>query len=54
MKVKEWVDKNGGGILIPYSASYETRFAADDKEEGVPSCLPKIIKASYKTLDLAH
>jgi len=54
MKVKEWVDKNGGGILIPYSASYEVSFMEGDKEEGVPSALTKIIKSSYKTLELSH
>lgn len=65
-KIKEWVDKHSGELIIPFSAALEGRLvdleanegpeAAEKylKEAGVTSCLPKIIKTGYKTLRLIY
>lgn len=63
-KIAEWIKEHGGGPMIPYSADYEKKLtdisqdpevrnkAAD--EEGAPSCINRIIKVGYNTLQLAH
>ena len=52
-KIKEWIDTNVPGEIIPYSANYE-RDHLDDKEEDKRSMIPKIIKAGYVALDLIY
>lgn len=63
MKIKEWIENNGGGPIIPYSADYEQKVmdAQGDKQEEsktdksqAPSVLNKIIKTGYKVLDLIY
>ena len=64
-KIAKWVSEHGGGPVIPYSAEYEKRLSdtygvepearkkgAD--EEGIASCINKIIKVGYTTLQLVH
>jgi len=64
LKIQEWVTKNGGGQIIPYSVEYE-QFLFDCKEKkeenkeheikpDSPSMMTKIIKTGYKTLDLIY
>lgn len=64
-KIKDWVDKNGGGQIIPFSAEYEGELfresqekgeekKGEEKKEDTRSMLPKIIKTGYKTLDLIY
>lgn len=68
-KVKEYVDKNGGGPIIPYSAEFEKQIleqAQEAKEKGEESkeepketaasisMLNKIIRTGYKCLDLVY
>lgn len=65
VKIKEWIDAHGGGVMIPFSAEYETRvveLGATDpesrqkicKEEGTPSAINKIMKTGYQVLSLVH
>jgi obg-like ATPase 1 len=60
-KIQEYIKKNGGGPMIPYSADFESEVVAhnkDDKEEqnkyalaeGAPSMIDRIIKSGYKNL----
>jgi obg-like ATPase 1 len=68
-KIQEWVQKNGGGAIIPFSAEFEVEvFQAAEaaKEKGEESkemkpaadapnsMLPKIIRTGYKCLDLIY
>ena len=60
-KINQWVIKNGGGKLIPYSVAYENKLYEEEekmheiiKETGVDSSLKKIIIAGYQALDLVH
>ena len=60
-KINQWVTKNGGGKLIPYSVAYENKLYEDIekqadiiKETGMESSLRKIINAGYSSLDLIH
>ena len=64
-KIQEYIKKNGGGAMIPYSADFETEVVnsnKDDKEaqlkyamdQGAPSMIDRIIKAGYKNLQLIH
>jgi len=63
-KVAEWIKNNGGGPMIPFSADYEKAVIANGhdqesrrntaKELGAPSCINKIIKIGYHTLQLVH
>lgn len=65
-RVKEWIDKHSGELLIPFSAALESKLvdltanegqeAADAylKEIGANSALDKVIKTGYKGLRLIH
>ncbi len=61
-KINQWVIKNGGGKLVPFSVAYEMSLFDDSvepkaeiiKETGVDSSLRKIINAGYQSLDLIH
>jgi obg-like ATPase 1 len=62
--VKEWVDRHSGEIVLPFSASYESKIIeitanegeeaaqAFIKESGVPSSIDKIILTGFKALRL--
>jgi len=64
LKIKEWVEGNLPGVIIPYSADYERNLLVDvlknqeESKEQAPipstSMLAKIIKTGYKTLDLIN
>lgn len=52
-KIKDWIDVNVPGEIIPYSAEHEKKvlsITSDDKR----SMLPKIIKSGYHALDLVY
>lgn len=61
-KIVEWVNNNGGGTIIPFSACFEKRLseASDDErkkileENNTTSALGKIISTGYSGLDLCH
>lgn len=63
-KIAEWIKAHGGGPMIPYSADYEKMLTAISPEpeirnkaadeEGCPSCINRIIKVGYSTLQLIH
>lgn len=61
-KVVEWVNNNGGGKIIPYSAAYEKKLSELKPEERkklelenkAESALGKIISNGYYALDLIH
>ncbi|KAF4719165.1 Obg-like ATPase, partial [Perkinsus olseni] len=64
-KIKEWVDANGGGPIIPYSAAFEMEYqeCGDSEEDkkaylektgAKKSMIDKIIKTGYDYLDLIH
>ncbi|PXF43959.1 Obg-like ATPase 1 [Gracilariopsis chorda] len=65
-KIKEWVDKHSGELIIPFSAALEEKLVElevnDGKEAadkyvtqlGVNSALDKIVKSGYKTLRLIY
>lgn len=66
-KIQEWINANGGGPLIPYSADYEAQLfeqKENEKEKNPeekkedskpqPSMMNKLIKAGYKALDLIY
>jgi obg-like ATPase 1 len=52
-KIKEWIDNNVPGEIIPYSVNYE-RDHMNDSDENKKSMVPKIIKAGYNALDLVY
>jgi obg-like ATPase 1 len=61
-KIADWVNKHGGGKVIPYSVAFELKLSnlvgeEKDKcikEAGAESALGKIITAGYHSLDLIH
>ncbi len=66
-KIQEWINANGSGVLIPYSADYEAQLHEEKEKEkeankeekkedpkAQPSMLNKLIKAGYKALDLIY
>lgn len=62
-KIVKWINENGGGKIIPYSAAFEQRlFEAESQEEkekilkesGAESALGKIVTNGYHALDLIH
>ncbi|KAI0558859.1 GTP-binding protein of Obg family [Gracilaria domingensis] len=65
-KIKEWVDKHSGELIVPFSASFEEKLVDIEvnsgkeameehlKEVGVPSALDKIVKIGYKALRLIY
>lgn len=52
-KIKDWIDANVPGEIIPYSANYEKNHM-NDGDENKRSMVPKIIKAGYHALDLVY
>ena len=61
-KIVKWIEANGGGKIIPYSASYEQKLFESSKDErekiikesGADSNLDKIITSGYSCLELIH
>ncbi len=58
-KINQWITKNGGGKIIPYSAAYEIKMNEEAenselKNNTAVSSLTKIINAGYSALDLIH
>lgn len=64
-KISKWIKENVKGPMIPFSAAFESRVVEECKTdvearaefckaEGVPSCINKIIKLGYTTLNLIH
>lgn len=61
-KILKWINENGGGKLIPYSAAFELKLFEATPEErekllkdnNTESALPKIILNGYQSLDLIH
>jgi obg-like ATPase 1 len=65
-KCKQWIDANGGGPMVPYSADFEKEVLAiagspdrqaRDKvasELGAPTMIQKIVTTGYKALQLIH
>eukprot|EP01061_Rhynchopus_euleeides_P004266 TRINITY_DN1352_c0_g1_i1.p2 TRINITY_DN1352_c0_g1~~TRINITY_DN1352_c0_g1_i1.p2 ORF type:complete len:403 (+),score=200.38 TRINITY_DN1352_c0_g1_i1:54-1262(+) len=66
MKVHEWIQKHGGGPMIPFSVEFEEAHMKAGKEGGadaqaalcdqvgVKSILPKMITTGYHELNLIH
>ena len=62
--IKTWVDANGGGPIIPYSAAFESKLLEFDNKEAREkymndigakrSMLDKIIVTGYEFLELLH
>ena len=52
-KIKEWIDTNVPGEIIPYSANYERDHLLESEEEK-KSMIPKIIKSGFMALDLIY
>lgn len=52
-KIKEWIDDNVPGEIIPYSAEHE-RKELENKDDKKRTMIPKIIKAGYNALDLIY
>lgn len=52
-KIKDYVDANMPGELIPYSVEYE-RQQLGSNDENKRSMIPKIIKSGYQALDLIY
>jgi obg-like ATPase 1 len=63
-KIAKWVSEHGGGPIIPFSADHEKAVVdygldAEVREKaceelGGPSCISKIIKIGYTSLNLIH
>lgn len=51
-KVKEWVDANCPGKIIPFSVEFEQKLATN--ESTGPTMVDKIIKTGYEVLNLNH
>ena len=62
VKIHEWVQSHGGGVIIPFSGEVESELQTvpeDEKEQwckdqGVQSMLPKIIKTAFSTVHLIY
>lgn len=61
-KIHEWVMGHGGGVIIPFSGAFEAELqdvpeegkAEYEKEQGMTSVLPKIIKTGFSTIHLIY
>jgi obg-like ATPase 1 len=53
-KIKEWIDKNCPGKMIPYSASFEMSIRDDGQLQHEESAVSKIINTGYEALNLIH
>jgi len=62
VKIHEWVQSHGGGVIIPFSGEVESELQTVPEEEkeqwckdqGVQSMLPKIIKTAFSTVHLIY
>jgi len=69
LKIKDWVETHGGGLILPFSIEFEEKLAAlktaGDKDgeqalldqiqgSGRGSMLPRIVKCGYKQLKLMY
>ncbi|ORX97916.1 hypothetical protein K493DRAFT_280838 [Basidiobolus meristosporus CBS 931.73] len=64
LKIRNWIDEHGGGVMIPFSVDFEQQLWAlrDDpvqqaefaKETGALTALPKMITTGYKELNLIY
>ena len=64
LPIKQWIDANGGGPIIPYSAQFESKLleltSAEEKQKYMESIgakksmLDKIIQTGYEHLELIH
>ena len=52
-KIKDWIDANSQGEIIPYSAEHE-RNELENPDPEKRTMIPKIIKAGYNALDLIY
>lgn len=52
LKIKEWIQKNCNGMMIPYSVSFEQQHLED--EDRSRCMIDKIINQGYQSLDLIH
>lgn len=53
-KIKEWIDKNCPGKMIPFSASFEMSIRTDGTLQHEESAVSKIINTGYEVLNLIH
>ena len=61
-KIAEWVKEHGGDAVIPFSGAYENKLvdmpedekAKLEKENGVPSAIPKVIVQGFKAIQLIY
>ncbi len=53
-KIKEWIDKNCPGKMIPFSASFEMSIRSDGTLQHEESAVSKIINTGYEALNLVH
>ena len=53
-KIKEWIDKNCPGKMIPFSAAFEMSIRSDGSLNHPDSAISKIINTGYETLNLVH
>ena len=63
-KINKWISEHGGGPMVPFSAEYGLKVVAYGtdpevrkkaaEELGMPSCIAKMIKIGYHTLQLIH
>jgi len=62
LKIKQWVDANGGEPMVPFCGALESKLLEMDPEQTKKYCdenklqsgIPKIIKTGYHALDLIH
>ena len=52
-KIKEWIDANVPGEIIPFRKK-KKKDHLNDNDENKRSMIPKIIKAGYNALDLIY
>jgi obg-like ATPase 1 len=52
-KIKDFIDANCPGEIIPYSAEHERR-ELDSKDPEKRTMIPKIIRSGYNALDLIY
>ena len=65
-KIQQWIQANGGGPMLPYSAEFEAEVLANAgspereardaaaQELGAPSMINRLVVCGYRTLQLVH
>ena len=53
-KIKEWIEKNCPGKMIPFSASFEMSIRLDGTLHHPESAVPRIITTGYENLNLIN